>query len=306
MKKFILNVLLFLVVFILISVICILIPTTPRMLTSPIYAKTQKDSLLSYTSGPRIIFLGGSNLPYSLNSKMIKDSLGLNPVNTGIMHTIGLKSILNNYVDKWVANDIVIIAPEYQQFFGDFMHGHESTLYYNSVNNINLLRDLDYYQIKAVSPYLPKYIFKKLDPREYFGYSVKKYFNSQAFNQYGDLQTHWMLKPIPFSSHDGIKDEFNQDVIDYLLSFQDLISNMDVKLYITPPPYNQSSAENNTKQIRLVERKLKEAGLKIIGNFENYILPDSLFFNSPYHLTKSGVELRTKMFISDFDSQMRN
>jgi len=306
MKKFVSKILSFSILFSCIAIICIISPPTPRLLSSPIYGKIKKDSLLNHVTSSRIVFIGGSNLPFGLDSRMIKDSLNLNPVNTGIMHTLGLKIMLDNYLTNPKLNDIVIISPEYQHFFGGFMNGNESTLYYASVNHMNPLQCLDYDQLNRVIPHLPKYIFKKLDPREYWGFTISNYFNSKSFNEFGDLQAHWSMKPKPFSSAKSIDYEFNQEVIDYILHFQDVISNMNAKLYISPAPFNKSSAKNNTKQIQLVERKLKEAGLKTIGEFEKYIFDDSLFFNSSYHLTKFGTELRTKMFISDFNARTHN
>ncbi len=306
MNKFVSKILSFSILISCVALICLIAPQTPRMLHSPIYGKIKKDSLLNHVIGPRIVFIGGSNLPFGLDSKMIKDSLGLNPVNTGIMHTVGLKIMLDNYLKYSKSNDLVIISPEYSHFFGNFMNGEASTLYFASVNHMNPLQGLDYGQLKSVLPHLPKYIFRKLDPREYWGFSISKFFNSQSFNEYGDIHEHWTLEPKPFSSEKEPDDEFNQEVIDYILHFQEVISNKNAKLYISPAPFNESSAKNNTKQIQLVERKLKEAGLKTIGEFEEYIFDDSLFFNSPYHLIKSGTELRTKMFISDFKARTHN
>ena len=306
MKKFISVILSFSILFSCIALICFIAPPTPRLLNSSIFGVIKKDSLLIHTQGPRIVFIGGSNLPFGLDSRMIKDSLNLNPVNTGIMHTLGLKIMLDNYLKNSKLNDIVIISPEYSHFFGDFMNGQESTLYYNSVGHINPLQGLDYDQIQSVLPYLPKYIFKKLDPREYWGYSISSFFNSKSFNEFGDLQRHWNMESRPFSSAKSIDYEFNQQVIDYIIHFQGVISKMNAKLYITPAPFNKSSANNNKTQIQLVERKLKEAGIKTIGVFEEYIYDDSLFFNSSYHLTKIGTKLRTQMFISDFKARTHN
>jgi len=306
MKKFIINILSFLLLLTIIAYISISLPPTPRLLTSPIYGKIKKDSLLNHTKGPRIVFLGGSNLPFGLNSKMIKDSLNLNPVNAGIMHTIGLKKILDNYLNYVKTNDVVIISPEYQHFFGDFMNGHESTLYYNSIGNRNPFQGLDYDQFSNLVPYLPKYVFKKLDPREYYGYSVSKFFNSQSYNQFGDIQAHWTLESISFSSNNGINDKFNQDIIEYLLYFQDIISKKNARLYISPPPFNENSAKNNTNQIQLVERCLKNVGFKTLGEFEKYIFHDTLFFNSSYHLTKDGAMIRTQMFVEDYKARTHN
>jgi len=300
MKKFIFNICKLIFGITIIGIICLFIPDTPRLKSSSIYGKVKKDSLLKYVSSPRIVFVGGSNLAFSIDSSIIKDSLGLNPVNTGIMHTIGLKIMIQNYLENMKPKDIVILAPEYHHFFGDFMNGHESTIYYNSIGKLNPFQDLDFKQLLNVLPYFPKFLFKKLDPREYFGFSRSKYFASYHFDKYGDLKKHWSMNNRPFKSNNEFEKEYNENVIEYIKEFEKKLDNANCELYIIPPSYNLTSGINNKKSVNIVSRKLKNSGLSIIGKHEDYIFIDSLFFNSPYHLNKEGTNKRTLMLINDF------
>ena len=44
---------------------------------------------------------------------------------------------------------------------------------------------------------------------------------------------------------------------------------------------------------------LKKWRFNLLSNPERYIIPDSLIFNSEYHLTKKGVDMRTFLLIED-------
>ena len=54
-------------------------------------AYNKKCQLLEDTPSPRIIFVGGSNLAFGLDSQRIKDSLNINVINYGLHAGIGLK-----------------------------------------------------------------------------------------------------------------------------------------------------------------------------------------------------------------------
>ncbi len=104
------------------------LPTTPRVSKSFLFAGLQKDSLLQYTPSPRIIFIGGSNLSLGLNSQMVKDSLRLNPINTGLTFELGLKYMLENTLQYIQPNDIVVLIPEYSLYYSDYDDASEMLL----------------------------------------------------------------------------------------------------------------------------------------------------------------------------------
>ena len=88
MKNFLYKVIVFIITILVFCILLSFLPTTPRAAKSLLAASMQKDSLMKNLLSPRIIFLGGSNLSFGLDSQMIKDSLKLNPINTGITVSI--------------------------------------------------------------------------------------------------------------------------------------------------------------------------------------------------------------------------
>ena len=190
MKKFILKIILFTVSFLMITaVLGLFLPPTPRASKSLLFAKIKKDSLLKNTISPRVIFVGGSNLSFGLNSKTIKDSLKLNPINTAVHASIGLQHMMDNTIQFIKEGDIVVLAPEYDHFYGSFVYGSEELL--RTVVDVTFL-PLKSPQVKNIYKFIPKLALSKLNPIEYFGFNESDIYSVNSFNEYGDVYTQFL------------------------------------------------------------------------------------------------------------------
>ena len=301
MKKFFIKLLLFLIPALIIFFTIVLLPPSKSFQKSLFYSLIDKNKLLENTPCPRIIFIGGSNLSFGLNCQMIKDSLQLNPVNTGIHVGLGLKYMLSD-AEKYVKeNDIVIVSPEYQQFYGDLANGEIellSTIVDVSPNSIKLL---DYKQCYSLIKDIPMYLKSKVDGlinKSNLDSTIGIY-DRKAFNSFGDVYIHWKLPKEKVNPSGKIEGKINDDVFISLNKFRDIVNKKKAVLYITFPCYQDLSFINATIQIKEIERNLKSYAFNLLSNPERYIIPDSLIYNTPYHLTKKGVDLRTSLLIED-------
>ena len=168
MKKFLLKILLFFATMGIIFIIGISLPATPMAKNHVLFSKIKKDSLLKNVPSPRIVFVGGSNLVYGLNSQLFKDSLGLNSINTGSIATIGLSYMMDNTLPYIRTGDIVVISPEYQQFFGSFAYGSDGLLRLIMDVDISGFENLRMQQWINITKNLPEYFVSKFDPNQYF------------------------------------------------------------------------------------------------------------------------------------------
>jgi hypothetical protein len=302
MLKFLRKGLWFMLILFLFLLTGLFLPTTPRASKSLLAASVQKDSLMKCVESPRIIFVGGSNLSFGLNSQMIKDSLGLNPINTGIHAAIGLIYMMDNTLQYIREGDIIILIPEYEQFYGNFAYGAEELLrmvFDESPSNIKLLHPR---QVFKMIPYIPNYTMSKFRAKEYFNITEVPHYSVNSFNKYGDVYTHWGMGNEMFEPAKPISGKFNQSVIEEIKHFRSEIENKKAVLYISYPVFQDSSYINSAEQINFIVANYMESGLPVIGNPERYEFPDSLMFNTPAHLIKTGVDYRTKLFIDDFRS----
>lgn len=303
-RDFLIKVFTFLIILLSIFLFGFFLPATPRASQALLFGKIKKDSLLqSFSSSPRIILIGGSNLSFGINSKIIKDSLGHNPINTAIHANIGLINMMDNSLPHIQPGDIVIIAPEYQHFYGSYAFGREEllrTIFDVSPNQWDKLRKE---QWLSVNRFIFKYALSKLDPREYFKGKENDIYGVNSFNQYGDVFKHWSLKKKDFLPT-SISGELNSLVIDEICIFRRKVIEKKANCFITFPVLQSLSFEKNINKILEVERELKKRGLPLLGNPERYQLPDSLMFDTPYHPSKKGLDSRTQLLIADLKKEL--
>jgi hypothetical protein len=67
---------------------------------------------------------------------------------------------------------------------------------------------------------------------------------------------------------------------------------------VSYPGFQDKSFYKSIDIIREVQKEY-ERNFTVLGTPERYMMPDSLMFDSPYHLTRQGVERRTKLLVED-------
>lgn len=307
LRSFVLRVLGFCLSFLFMAVgpllaVALLVPPTPRASTSLLFAKRDKDALLRDTPGPRLILVGGSNLSFGINSKLLQDELGMNPVNTGLTASLGLKYMMDSTL-PWVRHgDVVVVVPEYSHYYGGRAYGGEELL--RTVVDVDRRRSLStltFRQWANVARYLPKLALSKLRPGEYIVRQSAEpgVYERRAFNQYGDVSVHWTRAREPFALYEPASGSFDETVIADIRDFGEQVRGRGAVLYLSFPGFQAASFANLRGQIAEVETRLREAGLVLLGTPERYALPEEHMFNTPYHLNKQGVDFRTRLLIAD-------
>ncbi|MGK7961256.1 hypothetical protein [Crocosphaera sp.] len=276
-------------------------PPTPRSSTSLLFAKIDKDKRLKEAPSPRLIMVGGSNLSFGINSQMIKDTLNLNPINTGIHASIGLKYMMDDVLDDIKPGDIVVIAPEYQQFYGEAAYGRNELLRIVMDIDRDSLNHLNRKQWLRILPYFPRFSLSKLKPSEYFFQQSKNIgvYERRAFNKYGDVDIHWSHPGKKVKSYGLSHKNFNEKLIKEMVNFREQVEQKEADLYVTFPGYQEASFENSEEAIANLKAKLVENNFILLGSPERYKIPNNMMYDTPYHLNKEGVDLRTRRLIED-------
>ena len=84
--------------------------------------KTKMERIESITE-PKIVIVGGSSVPFGVDSKQMEEMLGMPVVNFGLYATLGTKLMLDLSKEYINEGDIIVLAPEtdaqtYSLFFG--------------------------------------------------------------------------------------------------------------------------------------------------------------------------------------------
>lgn len=300
MRKFIYKVFSFLFLIVGFTIIGLFLPVTPRAAKSLLMASVIKDSLLENTQSPRIIFVGGSNLSFGLNSQMIKDSLKMNPINTGIHAGIGLQYMIENTLRYVKKGDIIMLIPEYEHFYLDYNAGSDELLRMIFDVDLSNIKILNVEQFQNIISIMPKYATSKLNPTKYFNVIDSDVYSVNSFNDYGDAIAHYGKNRRDFHPTQNFKNEFNNVVIEKLKKFEIDIKKKGASLIISYPAFQDISYVNCEKKIKRIQKEFEINNFSILGTPERYKILNVMMFDTPSHLNKQGVNYRTKLFIEDF------
>lgn len=313
MRRFLTKVLLHIVLLIGILVLSLLFIPHARLGTPTyLYSILDKHRLLRDSGSPRLLFVGGSNLSFGLDSERISRECGTTVVNMGIHGGLGLRYMLNDLRPFIRERDVVLIAPEYDQFV------HESGQADGDQELVNVLFDI-YPDGRAcvrprqwmhLSRFLPTYAAKKLllsvkragmlilGKRTRTDFGV---YGRRAFNEHGDVVVHWRQPGEPFPTH-VVKGTVDLDAVAFLNSFVDFLESKKARAFFLYPCFSSTSFGASQGFIQSLDRTLHDSLLfPILSTPDRYVFSDNLFFNTSYHLNKAGVDLRTGRVIEDLN-----
>lgn len=98
--------------FLIFSIVTFLLP--PRAAKLGYFAALgDKHHLLEVARSPKIIFVGGSNLAFGLDSNLIESKFHRPVVNMGLCAPFGLRYLLEEVKDNVTAGDTIVLVPEY-------------------------------------------------------------------------------------------------------------------------------------------------------------------------------------------------
>ena len=252
-----------------------------------------KIKLIEKVENKRIIFIGGSNLAFGLDSSMIeKEFLGYKIINMGLHGGIGIKYLLEDCKKYLKKGDVLVIVPEYENFYNN--GSGTSALWYilslkknlENIGIINFTRSL---------PYLLTATKEILMTNENKEYGQNFSYDRRGFNRNGDYTEHWKYKGKEKIKVDILPNsKITNSTINYLEKFIEQSRKREIKIILLPPVFQKSSYKIN-------EENIKEISNSLITKFEVepevFSYDDNLFFDTAYHLNRQGVDLRTKEII---------
>jgi hypothetical protein len=302
MKIFLSKILVFIALIISIGIFSLFYLPNPTVKTSMLGALQDKHLLLKETPSPKIIFIGGSNVNFGLDSKKVKEELHINVVDMGLHAGIGLKYSMEDIKPYIKKGDYVVVIPEYEQLYMDIFYGDMELVYVVFDVYKAGKKHIDFHQWLHLANFIPVYGAKKLlllntKPVN----KIRDPYSRNSFNKFGDSYIHWTLprENVTPAAPSTEKDKVNEDVVEFLKSYDQYTKSKSAVMLVMPPVYQTTSYVNRTPIIKLIKESMVVSGFPYIADPSRYKFADSLFFNTNYHLTKTGVDLRTDLVIED-------
>lgn len=286
------------------STVLILAETLPNP-----YAETylgafeQKYDTLYAAERNKLVFIGGSSLPFGLDTEALEDDFQgqFAVVNYGLYATLGTKFMLDTSLDALDYGDIVVVAPE--------LSPQTYSLYFNPEA---VLQATD-----GLSPMLSGVPFKNklsLLYRDFvfafdkLGYAVRGetlptsgIYAKDSFTDYGDIGV-WRQNNIMNGGYDVnmtvTLDEtlLNDEFIDYINDYIAKANARGATVYFSFSPTNiatlRTSENGRAAFMQALDEKLD---CDLLIDIEDAILDKRYFYDTNFHLNSSGATYFTRL-----------
>jgi hypothetical protein len=276
-------------------------------------AVLEKDRIIRSAPSPKIVLVGGSNLAFGVDSKMMQDSLGLPVVNMGLYAKLGLKYMLAQVRPYIKAGDVVVVVPEYDQFYGDFANGdhtlNTALLYAPNDRVSDFIKSYSIVDVvvrprveNARRSFLRAAAAAVGREQQFFPPDTNPVYNRRSFNEHGDVVSHLgrqgknpdsiYVGPLPSMT------TFNAETIDFLNEIADEAARENARAYFMFPSYIEGSYRLNAAAIDSLRSRLDDnLKLEIVGTAGDFAYPPDHFFDTRYHLNERGRAVRTREMV---------
>ncbi len=253
-------------------------------------ASIDKMELLKGTKSPKIVFVGGSNLAFGLDSALIKEAFSLPVVNMGLQRGLGLEFMLDQVNPYLNRGDIVVIVPEYMLLTGE-------KFYYNLTYMIQAAALTDNWKSLANKPVfeIADALLKNNKAVLFYGYDLDT--RRYGFNKEGDETAHLTLPnsdPLLIDYHE---DTVNKAAVLHLCNFMTKNTDRGVIPLVIYPCLEKNYYLQHASTIAAIAENLNNQGIKVLSKPQEFVYDKAYFYNSIYHLNSQGRNLRTNKII---------
>ena len=275
-------------------------------------AISDKEELLKNTPSPKVILVGGSNVAFGFDSKIIGAKLGMPVVNTGLQGGIGIRFALN-FVKPYIhEGDIVIVSPEYENILDQMTGGDvlaEMLMLYpkgfHSLSSLNeaweFIRAFPTIHTNGIHLVLEDKVTNEC--KECIGNRII-YYRSAFDPKTGDITTN-NTNINKFGQHELVLDytvpniRLNQNVA-FFNQFNQFVASQNAAMYFVYPSIVDNFDEKTNKVLQktsaILERNLN---FPILGTLKESAFPNDLMFDTFYHLNNRGRTLRSSKIADD-------
>ena len=256
---------------------------------------------------PKIVVIGGSSVPFGVDSALLEEAVGMPVVNFGLYATLGTKMMLDLSLGAIGEGDIVIIAPE--------TDAQTYSLYFNAEAAWQAC-DSDFSTLfKMSSDEAPKmfggfwkYVSQKLK------YALAEnhldpagVYNRASFNEYGDIsyERPYNVMALGYDSTSAISfspDIISDDFVAYVNEYTAKAEKRGAKVFFSFSPMNIEAVPIETSLADLnafaayIDEKFTVA---LISDPNYYLYESGYFYDSNFHVNDAGMTLHTATLARD-------
>ena len=257
--------------------------------------KEKYKAINNHSHKSRIVLMVGSNSVFSIDSEKIQKELGIKVINSGLVYNVGYKfqmNFLKNYVQS---GDIVVYLPEFGNYSGKGELGtaflHRCFLYEPQLILIAGTSNAYKFFTTGIKTILEP-IYMYVTNKSSYGIGT-----INEFNIYGDHISHLnkrsqLDKVRSYSKLTGVK--ISNNFIGDLDNLNSVLTSKNARLLVSFPVYSKNFvSEELINDLDSLSFRSTLFG----GNFQNNLLEDNMFYDSPYHALNEARDVYTENLI---------
>ncbi len=266
---------------------------------------------------PKIIVVGGSSVPFGVDTKLLEEALGMPSVNFGLYASLGTKIMLDMSRGAIGEGDIVVIAPE--------TDAQTYSLYFNAESawqacdsDISLLSKIDSDNYSSMIGGFWKYASQKV---KYFfageHLDPSGVYNAASFDEYGDIVYERAYNTMELGYDPSLSIEFSADIISddfigYVNEYVAYAKSKGAKVYFSFAPMNLDSVKLDSTLDEFEAFDKLEADIiaftdfikenfdaEVISDPADYLYDSGYFYDSNFHLNDAGSVMHTANLAAD-------
>lgn len=256
---------------------------------------------------PKLLIVGGSNTAFGVDSRSLSDALALPVVNMGLHAGLGLEYILDEASHFIGEGDIVVVSPEYEQFYGGQVWGRQQLVELAWLHPPSLRFMTSPRQISALAAGFPPVFQNRLrslwldlrSPDRQTGHAV---YHRDAFNDFGDVVSHLdattdrVVEDMPLLR--DTTDGFNPAAIHALNDFHDEARDRGARVFIMLPTIPEHHYRLRRDALESIWERLRdEATAPALGTLRGQVGDNDHFFDTAYHLSREGRAAQTRRLL---------
>lgn len=273
-------------------------------------AARDKFERLKSINSPKIVLIGGSNVAFGIDSEMLEDAFEMPVVNLGLHGGIGQTfgtQLAKEYIHE---GDIIVLLPESYDY--ETANIRDGVLTWLAIeNDSSLWTTLQKTDLPVMIKSFPTYLKKAINMwAKHKGNQVtSNVYNRLAFNEYGDSNVirESNIMENGYIENDGFNCSYLSEAMrNYWNDFnKNAMKKGGFVLMGVPPILKEDLKLSDYDLDNLLCQLEQELEMPIISDFENYIFPKEYFFDTNFHMTDAGAELRTRLLIEDMQNALK-
>lgn len=256
---------------------------------------------------PKIVIIGGSSVPFGVDSKLMEEALGMPVVNFGLYATLGTKMMLDLSRGAINEGDIIVIAPE--------TDAQTYSLYFNSEaawqacdSDFSLLFKISGDNATAMLGGFWKYTVQKT---KYFfakGHlNPEGVYNKASFDEYGNIVYERPYNQMTLGYDTSLVIKYSSEIIsgdfvEYVNDYVEYAKSKGARVLFSFAPSNEDALDPETTLESLEEfTDFIKMNFKaeLISDPNNYIYRSGYFYDSNFHMNDAGMVVHTANLAND-------